>query len=87
MIWTSKDGKSGLDLDKIGYWKYQSREEAVLYNEDMKKRRESFIGGFIPLKEERDELEVYMGSDGPLTFTEEDAVEIYKMLLSRREVI
>ena len=83
----SKDGKSGLDLDKIGYWKYQSLEEAVLYNRNAMKARKDFEGGFVPLKNEMDELEIYMGGDGPLTFKGEDAVEIYKMLLSCREVI
>lgn len=88
MKWKSKDGKEGLDLDKIGYWKYTSLEDAQAFNAGVKEMQlREPESCFTLLKNERNELEIYMGGDGPLIFTGDEAEEVYKMLISRKEVI
>lgn len=81
MKWISKDKKSALDLDKIAYWTYSTKEDAKTHN------TKEVNGTFHFTMEEIDCLEVYISGDGPLTFKGQDAQEIYKLLISQKEVL
>jgi len=73
MKWISKDKKSSLDLDKIGYWQYISLEDA--------KKQNSYLGN------ETNRLKVFIGGCDPVVFRGEDADEIYEMLINKKEII
>lgn len=83
MKWRSKDNKQELDFDKIGYWAYTSKEDAGV----TQRARKNSEGNFDLVKEETSRLEVYMGGDGPLLFTGEEADEIYNKLISQKEIL
>lgn len=82
MKWISEDKKSALDLDKIAYWVYSTKEDAKLHNS-----KETTNGLFHFTMDESDCLEVYIGGEGPLTFKGKDAQEIYRLLISQKEVL
>lgn len=88
MKWINKTGTELLDLDRIGYWKYQPVQSARDYNELIRQKiKEGSDGAFYIKKEEISILEVYIGSDSPLVFKEEDADEIYNILISKKNII
>lgn len=80
MKWRSKDGKQVLDLSKVAYWKYVSKEDNVALNKQYKDLTQRDPGAFFPHFDEVSSIEIYFGGDGPLTFKGDDANEIYTAL-------
>lgn len=89
MKWTSKDGKQELDLSKIAYWKYVSKEDVCELNAECKRQMEEkkSTGAFYPYFEEQSELQVYFGGNGSIRFSGEEADDIYNKLISQRQIL
>ena len=82
MIWKSKDEKQALDLSKVAYWKYVSKDWAFINQQNGINDPD-----WTPIYEEQNILEIYFGGNVPITFYGENADEIYNMLISQKEVI
>lgn len=83
MKWFDKYNRQCLDLDKIAYWRYLSKDEAIAYNTAAKLRMQS-PGSFVMLKTEEAALEIHFGGSDSLTFTGSEAEEIYKILTENK---
>ena len=86
--WRSQDRKRVLDLTKIIYWQFLTKEDANEENNKYRKSCHSESCGKIMYPDiNYNELRIYVGGSYPLIFRGEEADEIYNILQSQKEVL